>query len=185
MNRFIVGILVLLVVGSPILADDKELVAEAFVKKFGGSVSHSGKIPGEPVLTVNLGGVLTDSPLKDDDLKELAPFKHLTAINLSRTQITDAGLKHLAPFKNLTIIDVGFTKVTDTGVKDIVQFKNLTMLNLNQTQVTDAALKDIAKLNKLTALFLAGTKVTDAGVAELKKALPKCAILHISATPPK
>ena len=38
--------------------------------------------------------------------------------------------------------------------------------------------KKLTKLKKLSWLGLKDTKVTKAGVAELKKALPKCKIIH-------
>ena len=40
--------------------------------------------------------------MTDAGLKELAPLKNLTALDLGDTQVTDAGLKELAPLKNLT-----------------------------------------------------------------------------------
>ena len=46
-------------------------------------------------------------------------------------------------------------------------------------QITDVGLKEVAKLHQLTELNLSWCKrITDAGVAELRKALPKCRIIH-------
>ena len=49
----------------------------------------------------------------------------------------------------------------------------------NKTNLTDAGLVHLAGLTKPEELYLYDTQVTDAGVAELKKALPKCGIVHI------
>ena len=51
-------------------------------------------------------------------------------------------------------------------------------LFLSKTEIMDAGLKELAKLKSLTSLCLCETKVTDDAVEELRKALPKCFILH-------
>ena len=77
--------------GSAAWADEAEDKAVAFVTKLYGTVTRDDKAPGKPVVTVNLGG----------------------------RQVTDAGLKELAPLKGLTKLDVRDTRVTDAGAMEL------------------------------------------------------------------
>src|SRR5438105_3614571 len=80
-------------------ADDAEDKAVAFVEKLGGKVTRDEKLPGKPVVAVNLRNTF----VKDADLKELAAFKSLTTLDLSGNPgVTDDGMQHLVPLKNLT-----------------------------------------------------------------------------------
>src|SRR4029079_14523520 len=65
---------------------------------------------------------LTEAEMRDSRLKDLAPLKQLTALNLHRhlttanvnsPSVTDAGLKELAPLKQLTTLDLSYTEVTE------------------------------------------------------------------------
>ena len=113
-------------------------------------------------------------PLKLNE-EELAK---VTDLNLNITQITDAGLKDVAKLQNLTGLNLGGTQITDAGLKEVAKLQKLEVLYLRGTQITDVGLKDVVKLQKLTRLNLEFTKITDADAAELKKALPKCRIVH-------
>jgi internalin A len=62
------------------------------------------------------------------------------------TQVTDAGLKELAPLKNLTTLDLYGTKVTDTGLKALAPLTKLDLLILIETQVTDAGAREFQKV---------------------------------------
>jgi internalin A len=142
-------VLLLCLAASPVCrADDAEDKAVALVEKLGATVTRDEKLPGKPVVEVDL---------------------HSTAV-------TDAALKQLAALKNLTALSLSETKVTDAGLKELTTLKNLTTLHLHYTKVMDAGLKVLAALKNLTALDLMFTEVTDAGVKELQKALPKCKI---------
>jgi len=161
---------------APVRADDTEDKAVAFVEKLGGKVTRDDKLPGKPVIGVNLGMSVISTKVTDAGLKELAPLKNLSTLDLSGTAVTDAGLKELAPLKNLTSLDLFRTAVTDAGLKELAPLKHLTSLNLAHTKVTDAGLKELAQLHNLTSLDLRVTHVTQAGMEELQKALPKCKI---------
>ena len=65
--------------------------------------------------------------------------------------VTDAGLKLLAPFKHLTALDLEHTEVTDAGLKELAGHKNLAKLNLCGTKVTNGGLKDLAGCTNLSA----------------------------------
>ena len=177
------GLMSWLVLGSPIAAraDDAEDKAFKFVEGLGGKVTRDEKLPGKPVVGVNLDG----TKMTDAGLKELAPLKNLTTLNLGNTQVTGVGLKELAPLKNLTTLNLNSTRVTDAGLIELFAFKNLAILDLGNMRevidpkvgdkdyrgegkgVTDTGLKEIAKLTSLTTLTLSYTKVSDAGLKEL------------------
>jgi hypothetical protein len=95
-------------------------------------------------------------------------------LRLGYAHVTDAGLKELAPFRNLTFLDLTEVKVTDAGLKELAGFKKLSTLGLYRTRVTDAGLKELEPLQNLTDLNLRDTRVTAAGLLYLREALPKC-----------
>src|SRR5437870_178159 len=147
MRIVLVGVGLLLACLSGAARADEASAVKA-VEKLGGKVTRDDKLPGKPVIGVNLGG----TKVTDADLKELKDLKHLTSLNL------------------------GWAKVTDVGLKELKHLKQLTTLYLGGTKVTDAGLKELKDLKQLTSLNLAETRVTADGVADLQKALPGCKI---------
>ena len=109
------------------------------ILKLGGNVERDEKLPGRPVVGVNLDLTkATDSDLKD--LKELTALK---ALNLWGTQITDAGLKELKQLKGLQELGLCGTQITDAGLKELKDLTGLQLLRLNNTEITDAGVKDL------------------------------------------
>jgi Leucine-rich repeat (LRR) protein len=100
------------------------------------------------------------------------------SMTLTAAQITDASLKELAPLRNLTFLDLSSTQVTDAGLKEVASFKKLTALVLANTQVTNAGLTRLEPLQHLTSLNLRNTQVTDAGLLYLREALPQCQVIR-------
>ena len=129
-----------LCLGSSARADDAEDKAVAFVEKLNGTVARDVKVPGNPVVRVNL----TNKEVTDTGLKELAALKNLTTLDLEDCrQVTGVGLKELAALKNLPTLRLNGPEVTDAGVKELTALKNLTTLDMgNCSQVTDAGVKD-------------------------------------------
>ena len=139
------------------------------IEALGGRVTRDEKLPGRPVVEVDLGKTeVTDAGLKD--LKEL---KGLRTLNLSRTKITDTGLKDLKELRGLRFLALDRTQITDAGLKDLKELKDLKTLYLYENQITDAGLKDLKELQNLQSLCLVGTKISSAGMTDLKQALPK------------
>src|SRR5947208_10389805 len=108
MRTMLVGAVMLLACLSGAARADEASAVEA-VEKLGGKVTRDDKLPGKPVIGVNLN----HSKVTDASLKELKDLKQLTTLILTGTQVTDAGLKELADLKQLTSLNLGYTKVTD------------------------------------------------------------------------
>ena len=106
----LLGLLVLAVAGR---AD--EAAAVKAIQKLGGKVTRDDKLPGKPVVAVDLRSTLTT----DADLNVLKECKHLQVLDLGVTQVTDAGLKELKKLRQLQELDLSGTKVTGAGVADL------------------------------------------------------------------
>ena len=88
-----------------------EATAVNAIEKLGGRITRNGKLPGKPVIEVDL----RSTKVTDAALKHLAELKNLQTLDLRGTQVTDAGLQDLAAFKNLTSLDLFATGVTQAG----------------------------------------------------------------------
>jgi hypothetical protein len=139
----------ILIAVSAVSASADEASAVAALKKLGAKIKTDDKLPGKPVVEVDLSG----------------------------TKVTDAGLKHLAALKGLWRLDLSGTKVTDAGMKPLTALKGLKELFLaNNPKVTDKGLKELTALTGLQRLELSGTKVTNAGFDNYRAAVPGCSV---------
>jgi hypothetical protein len=134
--------------------------ATAFVKKLGGSVdTYEG---------YGCGVYLVGAKLGDADMKDLAVLKHITSLNIAKTQISNHGLKELAGFQHLESLNLGGTQISDAGLKELASLKKqLTTLVLIDTKIGDAGLWELAPLKQLQCLLLGGTQISDAGLKAL------------------
>src|ERR687885_253762 len=108
MRTMLVGAVMLLACLSGAARADEASAVKA-VEKLGGKVTRDDKLPGKPVIAVNLAG----TAVTDAGLKELKHLKQLTSLDLAVTRVTDAGLKELADLKQLTSLDLHVTGMTD------------------------------------------------------------------------
>jgi len=92
----------------------REERAVSAIIKLGGGVTRDAKLPGRPVVGVDL----RDTKVTDSDLKDLKELRGLQVLDLSDNKITDAGLKNLKELKGLRTLDLINTKITDVGLKD-------------------------------------------------------------------
>jgi len=90
---------------------------------------------------------LSGQQISDDTFDLLKKVGYITALNLSKTNVTDA---HMA-------------RVNEMGIGNL-----LLKLDLSNTAVTDAGLEKLDSLYLLSSLDLSGTKVTAAGVARFR-----------------
>jgi hypothetical protein len=147
--------------------------AVAAVIELGGQVTEA--IPGSPLLRVQF--ISSEKRVDDHVVAALTPLRrHITQLNLAKTQITDAALAHVAAMPKLSRLDLHQTEVSDQGVRRLVGLSELRYLNLYNTDVGDGALDAIANLANLQAVFLWQTGVTDEGVAKLRAQLPKAKV---------
>ena len=125
----------------------------------------------EPVATIEkLGGKV--------GYDEGSPERPIVQVNFQLAEVTDAHLVHLKALTSLQHLDLSITQVTDAGLEHLKGMTSLRVLYLERTWVGDAGLEYLKGLTSLRVLNLGRTPFTDAGVNELKKALPKCRILH-------
>jgi len=146
----------------------------AEIKNLGGTVKIDEESPDESVIEVHL----RDSKVTDSTLVHVKGLLQLTYLDLRNTQITGAGLVHLKGLTNLQTLKLYDTSVTDAGLVHLARLNTLEKLSLGNTNVTDAGLVYLMGLTNLSRLYLTNTQVTDTGVNNLKRALPKCYIVH-------
>ena len=90
----------------------------------------------------------------------------MTSLYLSGNQLTEVP-KGLEKFTQLKGLNLYGNKLT--GVKRLEKLTELTMLDLNRNPIR--AVDD-------GVIYINGIKTTIFSIADLKKALPKCKILH-------
>ena len=90
MKTMLVGAVMLLACLSGAARADEASAVKA-VENLGGKVTRDDKLPGKPVIGVNLGG-LRMGKVTDAGLKELKDLKQLTSLNLYATKVTDDGV---------------------------------------------------------------------------------------------
>src|SRR5881398_2547136 len=97
MRTMLVGAVILLACLSGAARADEASAVKA-VENLGGKVTRDDKLPGKPVIGVNLG----HTKVTDAGLKEWKDLKQLTSLALNSTGVTGTGLKELADLKQLT-----------------------------------------------------------------------------------
>ena len=106
--------------------------------------------------------------VSDADLRKLARFPALTALNLSLTRVTDQGMQELRNLPGIVELDLRFAEyVTDEGVAAIKGWKKLKRLVLHGTKVSDTALDHIAGITTLETLDVGSVMLTDVGLERL------------------
>jgi hypothetical protein len=125
------------------------------------------------VTTLTLYGI----DCSDDDLKQVAGWKHLEGLQLVYNRgVTDAGMKYVAGMPHLKRLVLWDTKVTSAGMKDIAALADLEYLEISNSPVGDAGLRGLEKNKRLATINLFGTDVTRKGLDALQRALPRCTI---------
>jgi Leucine Rich repeat len=134
-------------------------------KSLGTDHSALEGIEGDPVVSV---GFHRDT-VTDEDLKLLAPLKHLRTLYLSRSKVTDIGLNALTDLHELRELHLDDTQVTDAGLKNLLPLGELRQLHLPGTSITDAGLAALVELPKIRQLSVYSTGITDAGLRHLSR----------------
>jgi Leucine-rich repeat (LRR) protein len=166
----------------------------------------TGLLP-EPAVPFGLD-IILDEPA-DQDIQELARFKHLQWLQLYRFRwasgmsrlntlpqlkalvidrnslssgLTDTDAEGLASISQLRALQAHSTAVTDDGLRHLVGLKNLEWLDLSGAPLTDAGLEHFHSLDQLKYLDLSGTKIRGPGLTHLA-ALKNLRTLNLTFTP--
>jgi hypothetical protein len=106
-----------------------------FVGKLGGKTEVDDKLPGKPVVRIDL----SHSKATDQELAKLSELLEFTQAYWARYGATS---KELAPLRELNLRD---TNITDACLKRLTGLKLLRKLDLTGTKVTDGAVQDLKK----------------------------------------
>jgi hypothetical protein len=108
------------------------------------------------------------APRSNEELKQIAGFKHLESLATIPGTIDDQGMVHIGGLTSLTHLGLSPAPITDAGLAELSQLVELKWLSLSQTNITDEGLRHLSQMKKLETLELEGTKVTDAGLQHLR-----------------
>ncbi len=156
-----------------------------YVFLFAEHFTHEGKVHDEVRTLIRDIQVLfldvSDTPLKDEALPELARMPNLQVLNASRTRMTDLGLKLVAASRDIRLLKLNRTRITDDGLECLAEMPSLRLIYLGDTTLTDAALRQLAKLPQLEAIKLSRLPITNDGLRSLHK-MPRLRFLGLDGT---
>jgi hypothetical protein len=116
-------------------------------------------------------------------LTHLKGLTQLQGLCLDATMVNDAGSVNLKALRQVPSLMLGSTKITDAALVNLEGLTKLRCLDLSENKITDAGLVHLKWLTELEVVNLGYTKVTDEGAWELRRALPKCKVLHVGRFP--
>jgi hypothetical protein len=104
----------------------------------------------------------------DADLRKLAAYPTLRALDLSLTRVTDQGMQELKGLTGITDLNLRFAEyVTDEGISAIKNWKTLKRLTLHGTKASDTSLEHIQNIASLEWLDAGSIMLTDVGLERL------------------
>ncbi len=123
---------------------------------------------------------LAETPIKDEDLKNLQGLTSIGILSLEGTGIDGSGLKFLVGIRPINL-HAAKTKLNDAAMSFVADFADgATVIALSHTVISDVGL---AKLKWLpTHLYINDTAITDMGVAHLASAPRSPQVLGIART---
>jgi hypothetical protein len=113
MYRHLIAVGLLALAGPGAWGGEAEAVAT--LGTLGGKLRRDPKVPGKPVVAVDLH----ESKVTDEGLAHLKGLTNLLELGLSGTQVSDKGLAHLKGLSNLRWLDLDKTKVTAAGMAEL------------------------------------------------------------------
>ena len=156
-----------------------------YVFLFAEHFTRDGKVQNEVLILIRDIQVLfldvSDTPLKDEALPELARMPNLQVLNVTRTRMTDLGLKLVAASRDIRLLKLNRTRITDDGLACLAEMPSLRLIYLGDTALTDAALQRLTKLPQLEAIKLSRLPITDEGLKSLKE-MPRLRFLGLDGT---
>src|SRR5260370_11551978 len=146
-SRLIACLAILRCLSNVVVADDvlDESTAVEKIESLGGMVRRDDKMPGCPVISVDLLPARNKDVTKfnDEHFSVLDSFPSLTFLSLSETEITNDGLKKLRGLKNLKGVRLDNTRITDAGMTEISEINTLTLLSLQDCRITTVGLRHL------------------------------------------
>lgn len=124
---------------------------------------------------------VTNTPINDDAMPDLALLPNLSVLNATSTRLTDRGLKLIAASRNLRLLKLNRTRITDDGLECLREMPSLRLIYLGDTDLSVAALTHIRKLPQLEAIKLTALPITDEGLLLLSE-MPQLRFLAIDGT---
>ncbi len=173
--------------GADVRDVDDEIAQErgTFVFLFAEHITREGRIE-DPILTLLqdvqscfLG--LSNTPVKDAAMPDIARLLNVKLVNLHNTPITDQALPLLAKSHSIRLLKLTSTKITNEGLQALTALNALRMLYLSDTYITDEGLRHLERLPQLEALKLSRVPVTDVGLESLSL-LPRLRYLGLDGT---
>ena len=165
--------------------DDVSHDRGTYVFLFAEHFTHDGKVQNEVLILIRdiqaLFLDVSDTPLKDEALPELARMPNLQVLNVTRTRMTDHGLKLVAASRGIRLLKLNRTRITDDGLACLAEMPSLRLIYLGDTTLTDAALQQLAKLPQLEAIKLSRLPITDDGLRSFKE-MPRLRFLGLDGT---
>jgi hypothetical protein len=111
-------------------------------------------------------------------LKQLRDAGSLTVLNLSENPITDEDLEQVARFKNLEVLALQNTTVTGAGLAKLEKMARLNVLNLVNCRIVDADLSHLLSMPNLRIVHAAGCELSDQAVKDITAKLQMLAIFR-------
>lgn len=168
--------------------DDEDKVAHeqgTFVVLFHEHLTREGLVQAEILRLIreiqSLFLDLTNTPITDDAMTDLARLPNMRVLNLTQTKVTDRGLKLISASRDLRLLKLNRTRITAEGLGLLADMPSLNRLYLGDTRLTDDAMPVIAKLPQLEALKLTRLPITDDGLEPLRN-LPRLRFLGLDGT---
>ena len=178
----LIGFCVLATLASLVRADEDSAVA--VLKQLRAKVVRDDKLPGKPVVEVDLRG--TDA--ENADLAPLQELKSLRTLDVRGTMVTGSGLKVLEGLKNIQLVRLNEEQTNDKAIKTLRDIgmlhalsgaadkegkrpKNASevqSLDLSKCHVTGTGVAELADLKNLQALNLADSLVIDRHLQDLR-----------------
>lgn len=124
---------------------------------------------------------LSQTPITDAALSDLASCPTLTHLAVEGTATSDAGLRRLTQLPNLQSLSLGSPYFTSAGLRAVGQMVSLRELYLDRLPVDDQVLTAVRSLPQLTTLSIRASSVTDHGLRQLSQ-LTKLRELNLDGT---
>ena len=96
---------------------------------------------------------LSNTGLRNEDLKIVGQLENLFKLNLSKNDISDQGITALGKLKHLTEINLYKTKVSTEALNQILQMPNINKIYVWETELPPLYLDSIAKMKPAIAFI--------------------------------